>query len=406
MQQKEITIKHILTYGKHGAMGILTGTGVGLFFSYVIIGFILSINSQILMNSFVLVRPLQPAVSVYIFIFAVYGAYIGYIFEGKEKAIHLSRLGAIAGVLCGIAEASYVEWTRISGEIGQLSFFPIILAATGLIFGVPKIKNMILLAISGALGGMVGYGIYLLSLNLSYYLIYLKAGLSVVIVAILLSVLAIMIPGAFISIGMYFSERTTSLPGEVPRFLRITRNVGIILIIILLLVSTLFSLGMSNYGSTSSSIQVSSDINEFIIYVPIFLDDKGNALNMYDMPAAKGTATTTIIDTEHGKALKIRGFGRIELNMNQTHVRFIIKDSQNFFDRLKLSMSNYVRSEALAGRQIDAWVYSETEGAMFNYYIKQDSGGGRIMDIHTEKTERLSKGWQVIKLLGTGIWYD
>lgn len=406
MNQKESNVKNILTYGIHGAAGVLMGIGVGLFFSYFILGFIFSIisaNSRIFMDYPVLYR-VSPVFFIYIFIFAIYGAYIGYIFEGKEKAICLSKLGVVAGVLCGIAEAGYAEWGGISGETGQLAFYPIILATAGLIFGVPKTRKMILLAISGALGGAVGYGVYILGLNLKFYLIYLKVGLPAILIAFLLLLLAIGIPGAFISMGMYSIDGVTSLPKEIPRFLKITRNIGIVLTILLLLVSTLLSSGMSNYGSTSSSIQISSASGGVTLYVPVFLDDKGKVLEMYKKPTLRGNAATAIIDTEHGKALKISGAGRIELTMEQTHVRFIKGGSQDFFDGLKLSMSSYARSEAMKGNQIDAWVYSEVEGAVLNYNIKQDSGGGRIMDIHTEG--RLNKGWQAVKLSVTSIMYD
>ncbi len=407
MHKKEQNVKNTLIYGIHGAVGTLAGLGVGLFFSEFILGFIFSVvsmNSRIFIDYPALSRLMQPAVSIYIFIFAIYGAYIGYIFEGREKAIHLSGLGAVAGILAGIAEAGYTEWTRISGETGQLVFYPIILAIAGLIFGIPRTRNMVLLAISGALGGAVGYGIYLLSLNLKFYLIYLKVGLPAIILAFLLLLLAIVTPGAFVSIGMYFIEGITSLPKEIPRFLKITRNIGVALAILLLLISSLLSAGMSNYGSTSSSIQISSDSGKVTLYVPVFLDDKGKVLEMYEKPSIKGTAATAIIDTGHGKALKISGAGRIELTMEQTHVRFIKGDSRNYFDGLELSMSNYTRSEVIKGSQIDAWVYSEDEGAVLNYQIKQDSGGGRIMDIHTE--ERLNKGWQAVRLSVTSIMYD
>lgn len=408
MHKKEQSVKNILAFGIHGAVGTLAGLGVGLLFSELILGFIFSIismNSRIFIDYPILSRLMQPAVSIYIFIFAIFGAYIGYIFEGKEKAMRLSGLGAVAGILAGIAEAGYMEWTRISGETGQMAFYPIILAIAGLIFGIPRTRKMVLLVISGALGGAVGYGIYLLSLNLKFYLIYLKVGLPAIILAFFLLLLAIVIPGAFISIGMYFIEGITSLPKEIPRFLKITRNIGVALAIILLLVSSLISAGMSNYGSTSSSIQISSDGGgKVTLYVPVFLDDKEKVLEMYEKPSIKGTATTAIIDTGYGKALKISGAGRIELTMEQTHVRFIKGDSRNYFEGLKLSMSNYTRSEVIKDNQIDAWVYSEDDGAVLNYQIKQDSGGGRIMDIHTE--ERLSKGWQEIKLSETSIMYD
>ena len=398
--------KNILIHGIHGTAGLLMGIGVGLILSIVILGFVSSVfsNSRIFMDYPVLSRLLQPAVTVYFFVFSIYGAYVGYIFEGKEKARYLSKLGAIAGILCGIAEAVYIELFRISSEIGQIVFFPIILAATGMIFGIPKIKKMVLLALSGAMGGAVGYAVYLLSLNLKFYLIYLKVGLPAILLAAILLLLAMGIPGAFISIGMHFIEGFTSSREEVPRFLKITRNIGIILTVLLLLISTLLSSSMSYYGSTSSSIQVLSDSGKVTLYVPIFLDNKGKVLEMYEKPTITGNAATTILESEHGKALKISGSGRFELNMEQTHVRFIKGNSKDFFDRFTLSMSNFALSEAQTGNQIDVWIYSEVDGAVLNYQIRQDNGGGKIMDI--KKNETLKEGWQVVSLSVTNMMYD
>src|SRR3972149_5177997 len=65
-------------------------------------------------------------------------------------------------------------------------------------------RKMILLAISGFLGGSVGYGIYIISLNLEYYLLYLRVGFPAIILTVILLLLAIGIPGAFISFGIYY----------------------------------------------------------------------------------------------------------------------------------------------------------------------------------------------------------
>ena len=85
-------------------------------------------------------------------------------------------------------------------------------------------------------------------------------------------------------------------------------------------------------------------------------------------------------------------------------MRFIKGNSKDFFDRFTLSMSNFALSEAQTGNQIDVWIYSEVDGAVLNYQIRQDNGGGKIMDI--KKNETLKEGWQVVSLSVTNMMYD
>ena len=126
---------------------------------------------------------------------------------------------------------------------------------------------------------------------------------------------------------------------------------------------------------------------------------------MYEKPSIQGNAVAAIIETERGKALKITGIGRFELTMEQTHKRFILRNSQKFFDDMKLSMSNYVRSDVIQSNQIVVWIYSEGEGAVLDYQIKQDSGSGRIM-IMQIRTESLKKGWQQVSISVENMMYD
>lgn len=58
-------------------------------------------------------------------------------------------------------------------------------------------------------------------------------------------------------------------------------------------------------ASTSASIYLESSTENFTIYVPVLLDKNKTVLKMYETPTITGSATTSLIDTEHGKALKI-----------------------------------------------------------------------------------------------------
>jgi hypothetical protein len=72
-------------------------------------------------------------------------------------------------------------------------------------------------------------------------------------------------------------------------------------------------------ASTSSFINWESSAENITIYVPVFLDENKNILKMYDSPVITGNVTTAIVDTEHGKALKISksGSGNFLFNWNE-----------------------------------------------------------------------------------------
>jgi hypothetical protein len=62
-------------------------------------------------------------------------------------------------------------------------------------------------------------------------------------------------------------------------------------------------------ASTSASIYLEPSTEKITIYVPVLLDENKTVLKMYETSTIEGNLTTTIIDTEHGKALKISGSG-------------------------------------------------------------------------------------------------
>jgi hypothetical protein len=62
-----------------------------------------------------------------------------------------------------------------------------------------------------------------------------------------------------------------------------------------------------------------SSTENITIFVPVLLDENKNVLKMYDTPVITGNITTAIVDTEHGKALKISksGLGNYMFNWNE-----------------------------------------------------------------------------------------
>ncbi|MBU3968482.1 MAG: hypothetical protein KKG76_14115 [Euryarchaeota archaeon] len=67
--------------------------------------------------------------------------------------------------------------------------------------------------------------------------------------------------------------------------------------------------GPQQDASTSASIYLESGAEKITIYVPVLLDENKNVLKMYENPTITGSATTSLIDTEYGKALKISRSG-------------------------------------------------------------------------------------------------
>jgi len=73
--------------------------------------------------------------------------------------------------------------------------------------------------------------------------------------------------------------------------------------------SLLLFFGGQDDATTSTSIHIESSSENITIYVPVLLDENKNVLKMYENPEITGNVTTTVIDTEYGKALMISGSG-------------------------------------------------------------------------------------------------
>ncbi len=167
-------------------------------------------------------------------------------------------------------------------------------------------------------------------------------------------------------------------------------------------------------ASTSASIDWESSAENITIYVPVLLDENKTVLKMYDTPVITGNVKTAIVDTEHGKALKISRSGLgIKIDMNEDHGKQISDDE--FFSGFTISMSNYTYPKHFttmfseSPTEIDAWVYSdsEIEKVSFSFDLDPRTGiySGIILDISTQGWVHLRKGWQVVNLsLGRIAW--
>jgi len=349
--------------------------------------------------------------SSYFIVFTVFGVYMGYIFE-KEKEYF--KLGAIAGIFSGGA-ASLLRTFLIetNGDITQIATNMIVLGIAGLIFGLPKARSMILLAVSGVLGGMVGTGIYIFGKHLTYFLKDMGTQqqfgdiffIAIILIMLLLSLLAIATAGASLSLGMYIAGGMVCSKKEIPGSLKIIRNLSIGLIILVLLFFTLMFSVIADYASSATSIHVGSDTDEMTLYVPVWLDDKGNVLEMYEHPEVTGDITTAIIDTKYGKALKVSGSsGDVGIDIRQSHGIQLGKQLEEVFDGFSVSMSDYTVGKK--GQMTDIRIYSAVEVDNISISLSLDNGWGEIVIIETEQNIDLSEGWQEVKLSVSNLCYD
>ncbi len=390
MQFNEVDIKSVRNYAVHGAIGLLMSIGFGM---------ILVLMFGILFG--------EVSIIGYSLIFVIYGAYAGYILGGNQTFSRLSILGAVAGVLSGALIILLGLFNF--GQTNFLLLSVIVLVIAGFAFGLPKIKNMILLAASGAFGGAAGYGAYTIGENLIYYLddVGKEGGLLPGFIMVFFLLLSIGIAGASIAVGMYFIERKAYTPREIPRFLKIMRISGIVLTLIAMFIFSFPLLSAVQYPGTANSIHISTGDEKITVYVPVLLDENGKLLEMYGEPEISGIATTAIIETNHGKALKISGSGVIDISMRQTYPKLKTGDTEKFMNGFTISTSNNTQlGEVGRDQTVDMWVYSENDIPEFIFFINRDSGMGRSLTLQTEQPLKLIRGWQVVKLSGAAVMYD
>jgi len=403
MEINQLDIKSIRNYGMHGAVGLFMGIGVGFILAFIFIMLTSSLTAylSVMQGIAVLVTILA--------IFGLYGFYVGYIYGGQGKASEISIRYAAAGIFGGLVTAGLFSggFITMSGDSGPylIPLF-ITLAFTGPILGFPKIKNMVLMTISSASGAALGYGIYVSGQNIAVYINNVSGLLFAFLISIPFSLFAIGIGGASISIGMYFTEGTAYTAREIPGFLRMTRNTGIALTLIVLVVSTIMFLSVAKYATTDVSMDISSGDGRISMFFPVLLEN-GTVMEMYRNPVILGNATTEIIDTDHGKAFKIRGSGSISIHMKKIGGLLATdpEADKKFTNDFTLSTSNATNYGNVGGL-VDAWIYSEEDGTRFKLSIIRDNGWGKQISINTNQEVTLTQGWQEFSLSAGSMQYD
>jgi S-layer protein (TIGR01567 family) len=141
-----------------------------------------------------------------------------------------------------------------------------------------------------------------------------------------------------------------------------TKSMLMFLVLSILAVSATMCLGNAQNASTSVSINITSGSEKITVYIPVLLDETGKALEMYQKPVITGNATTAVVDTDHGKVLKISVTGTIEVNMNQTDgiLATYPEANEKFVNGFTLSTSNATHYGDIHD-PVDAWIYSEDD---------------------------------------------
>jgi hypothetical protein len=382
-------MKSLRGYGIHGALGLLMGIGAGYIVFFILTALTSAISSKLIGVSFAF---------AFLIIYGLFGLYTGYIFGGQKKSSVFSRTYATAGIFGGIVVALLLEreFIKMNSLLDPL-FISLVFA--GPILGFPKIKNMVIMTISGCLGAVLGYSLNVSSQNIVLYINSVwTQGAFAFFIAIFFPLLATGLAGALIAIGIYFAEGTPYAAREIPQYLKNTRAAGIFMAFIILFFSGLMFMDAAKYAYTDVSIDISSADGNTIVLVPVILEN-GTVMEMYGNPSISGNAVSEIIDNDHGKAYQIKGSGPIEIKLKQNG-EWIAPDpeaNEKFFNGFTLSTSNVTRFGERHD-PIDAWIYSEEDGVMFSISIKRNSGWGREVSINTEGKEKLIRGWQVIRL--------
>lgn len=397
MQINKLDLKSIRSYGTHGVLGLLMGIGVGFIF-FLMLSSLIAGSSQIIIVAAGLVTALL--------ISGLYGFYVGYILGGQKSSYRISITCAIAGVFGGLVTAGLLTKGFITMSAGYFDplFFSLFFA--GPILGFPKIKNIVIMTASSVFGALIGYGVYSFGQNITVYLNSSGGTIFALLIAIIFPLIAIGIAGASIAIGMYFSEKAAFMAREIPGFLKITRGAGIVLTLIVVFFSALMFVSVVKYANTDVSIYISSGDKNTTVLVPVLFEN-GTLMEMYGNPGISGNATTEIIDTDHGKALKISLSGSTNVNMKQTGgLATDPEANEKFVNGFTLSTSNATNYGNINGRPVYAWVYSEGNGTLFSFSIKRDNGWGREIRISTERETKLNRGWQNVSLSVGSLMYD
>ncbi|CAG0954565.1 MAG: hypothetical protein OIN86_06295 [Candidatus Methanoperedens sp.] len=305
-----------------GATALLAGLGIGLLLK--------QLASLILPESFIM-----DAVIYALFIasvFLVYRSASGCP-KWSGKKMELYPMLALC-VIIGLAAAflARTNYQFLEGDSGDYIRYVLVLTTLGAVIGAPRKRSMAILALAGFIGGCAGTFVYIQGVDfiffikepkrevINYLLNNLGMGmgsfvmntirLSLAAFVTLIFSLAVGIAGSSIYIAMSF-EKTVQVKSQ-STHINIMRKLGIGIAVFMLFsyAYVLFTSG-GEYAITASGVSIDTDNKTATVYVPVFTDSKGAALDVYDGSEIFGNATYEIIDTDYGKAMKVTATGNV-----------------------------------------------------------------------------------------------
>lgn len=410
-----------------GTTALLAGLGIGLLLR--------QLASLILPGSFI-----TDAMIYALFIasvFLVYRSASG-LPKWSEKKIEL-YLMLVLCVIIGLVAAflARTNYAFLEGDSGDYIRYVLVLTTLGGVIGAPGKRSMAILALAGFIGGCAGTFIYIQGVDfiffikepkrevINYLLNNLGLGmgsfvlniiqLSLTAFVTLIFSLGIGIAGSSISIAMDLEKIAKVINRSM--YFNIIRKLGIGIAVFMLFsyAYVLFTNG-GEYAITSSGITIDTDNKTAMVYVPVFVDSRGEVLDIYHDTEIFGNATYEILDTEYGKAMKVTGKGNILIFTKHPDGAKRSNSAANLYLKsFGLSMSDFKPLEDDATEippvkimpETGAWVYSDSEIKSLSLMLERDSGVGISYSMRFPYYDRsknmmvpanLTEGWHRIEL--------
>ncbi len=408
-----------------GTTALLAGLGIGLLLK--------QLATLMLPESFISDAVIYALIVASVFL--VYRAAAG-IRIGQKRELYLTL--ALC-VIIGIAAAFLARTNSplLEGDSGDYIRYIFILTTLGAVIGAPGKRNMAILALAGFIGGAAGTFVYLQGVDFIYFIkepkreiinylinnLGLGMGsfvlniiqLSLAAFVTLIFSLGVGIAGSSISIAMG-SGKAAGVNTRSAYF-NIIRKLGIGIAVFMLFsyAYVLFTSG-GEYAMTVSGVSIDTDNKTATVYIPVFVDSRGAVLDVYDGSEIFGNATYEIVDTEHGKAMKVTGNGNILIFTKHPDGAKRSSSAVNQYLRdFGLSMSDFKPLEGDATEippvkimpKTGIWVYSDSEIKFLSLMLGRDSGVGISYQMGFPYYDRsknmmvpanLTGGWKRIEL--------
>lgn len=410
-----------------GTVALLAGLGIGLLLKQVV---------SLVLSGYFFSDAIIFALIV-ASVFLVYRIVLGIRIEKKRELYVILVLCIIIGTAA--AFLARVNHPLLEGDSGDYIRYVSTLTLLGAIVGFPRLRRMAVLALSGFIGGAAGTFVYLQGMDFIYYIkdpkrefinylannFGMGMGMTSFVTDVLLLAsaafatlifsLGIGIAGSSISIAMG-SEKEASENNK-SAFFDIIRKLGLgIAVFMLFSYAYVLFTGGGESAMTVSGVSIDTDNKTAIVYVPVFIDGKGAALDVYKESKIFGNATYEIVDTDYGKAMKVTGNGNILVfTKHPDGAKRSNSEVNRYLRDFGLGMSDFMPFGGDATQippvkimpKTGAWIYSDSEVKFLGLMLGRDSGVGISYSMDFPYYDRsknmmvpanLTRGWQRIEL--------